>query len=80
MLRAVVEFGGALSGEHGIGLEKNAFMPWVFSPDDLRAMQQVKDALDPEGIMNPGKVFPDPTRKQSHLPGRTGLASEAQWW
>jgi glycolate oxidase len=80
MLRAVVEFGGALSGEHGIGLEKSAFMPWVFSPDDLRAMQQVKDAFDVDGIMNPGKVFPDPGRKQSRLPGRTGLASEAQWW
>src|ERR1700692_3477244 len=80
MLRAVVELGGALSGEHGIGLEKRAFMPWVFSPDDLRAMQQVKDAFDADGIMNPGKVFPDPGRKQSRLPGRTGLASEAKWW
>jgi len=80
MLRAVVEFGGALSGEHGIGLEKSAFMPWVFSPDDLRTMHQVKDAFDAEGIMNPGKIFPDPGRKQARLPGRTGLASEAQWW
>jgi glycolate oxidase len=80
MLRAVVEFGGALSGEHGIGLEKSAFMPWVFSPDDLYAMHQVKDAFDAQGIMNPGKVFPDPTRRQARLPGRTGLASEAKWW
>ena len=80
MLRAVVEFGGALSGEHGIGLEKNAFMPWVFSPDDLYAMHQVKDAFDPDGIMNPGKVFPDPDRKQARLAGRTGLAIEAKWW
>ena len=80
MLRAVVEFGGALSGEHGIGLEKSAFMPWVFSPDDLYAMHQVKDAFDGDGLMNPGKVFPDPDRKQARLPGRTGLASEAKWW
>jgi glycolate oxidase len=80
MLRAVIEFGGALSGEHGIGLEKNAFMPWVFSPDDLYAMHQVKDAFDPDGIMNPGKVFPDPDRKQPRLAGRTGLAIEAKWW
>ena len=80
MLRAVIEFGGALSGEHGIGLEKSAFMPWVFSPDDLHAMQQVKDAFDADGIMNPGKVFPDPGRKQARLTGRTGLASEAKWW
>ena len=80
MLRAVVEFGGALSGEHGIGLEKSAYMPWVFSPDDLRTMHQVKDAFDVDGIMNPGKIFPDPSRKQARLPGRTGFASEAQWW
>src|SRR5467141_2169698 len=68
MLRAVVEFGGALSGEHGIGLEKSAFMPWVFTDDDLNAMHRVKDVLDANGIMNPGKVFPDPDRKQSRLP------------
>src|SRR5437899_1546125 len=80
MLRAVVELGGALSGEHGIGLEKNNFMPWVFSPDDLEAMRRVKDALDAHGIMNPGKIFPDPERKMPHLAGRTGLAIEAKWW
>jgi glycolate oxidase len=80
MLRAVIELGGALSGEHGIGLEKNAFMPWVFSADDLDAMRRVKDALDGTGIMNPGKVFPDPERKAPRLAGRTGLAVEAKWW
>jgi glycolate oxidase len=80
MLRAVVELGGALSGEHGIGLEKNAFMPWVFSDDDLGAMRLVKSTLDADGILNPGKVFPDPVRKQVRLAGRTGLAVEARWW
>jgi glycolate oxidase len=80
MLRAVVELGGALSGEHGIGLEKSAFMPWVYSPDDLDAMQRVKRVFDVDGILNPGKIFPDPTRKQVHLAGRTGLAVEAKWW
>jgi glycolate oxidase len=80
MLRAVVELGGALSGEHGIGLEKSAFMPWVYSPDDLDAMQRVKRVLDVDGILNPGKIFPDPTREQVHLAGRTGLAIEAKWW
>jgi glycolate oxidase len=80
MLRAVVELGGALSGEHGIGLEKSAFMPWVYSPDDLDAMQRVKRVFDVDGIFNPGKIFPDPTRKQVHLAGRTGLAIEAKWW
>src|SRR6202171_3035734 len=80
MLRAVVELGGALSGEHGIGLEKSAFMPWVFSPDALDAMQRVKRALDADGILNPGKIFPDPSRKHVHLAGRSGLAVEAKWW
>ena len=80
MLRAVVELGGTLSGEHGIGLEKSAFMPWIYSPDDLDAMHRVKDVLDPAGIFNPGKVFPDPSRKHIRLAGRTGLAVEAKWW
>src|SRR2546430_2796366 len=80
MLRAVVELGGALSGEHGIGLEKSAFMPWIYSEDDLNAMHRVKDVLDADGILNPGKIFPDPSRRPVHLAGRTGLAIEAKWW
>ena len=80
MLRAVVEMGGALSGEHGIGLEKNAFMPWIFTADDLDAMQRVKAVFDAGAILNPGKIFPDPSRKAVHLAGRTGLAIEARWW
>ena len=79
MLRAVVELGGTLSGEHGIGLEKSAFMPWIFSPEDLEAMQRVKRVFDVDGILNPGKIFPDPSRKQIQLAGRTGLAIEAKW-
>jgi glycolate oxidase len=80
MLRACIDAGGTLSGEHGIGLEKNAFMPWIFSPDDLDAMHRVKDVLDPGGMLNPGKVFPDPDRVTQRLVARTGVASQAQWW
>ncbi len=80
MLRAVVELGGTLSGEHGIGLEKSAFMPWIYSEDDLDAMHRVKDVFDPGGILNPGKIFPDSSRKPVQLAGRTGLAVEARWW
>lgn len=79
MLRAVVEMGGTLSGEHGIGIEKNAFMPWIYSPDDLDAMLRVKRVLDPEERLNPGKIFPDPEREPK-LVARVGLASEARWW
>ena len=80
MLHAVVEMGGALSGEHGIGLEKSAFMPWIYSADDLDAMTRVKRALDPDGLLNPGKIFPDAERKKVRLAGRTGFAVEAKWW
>ena len=80
MLRAVVELGGALSGEHGIGLEKAAYMPWIYSDDDLDAMHRVKDVFDAGGTLNPGKIFPDPSRKAVHLAGRTGRAIEAKWW
>lgn len=79
MLRAVVEAGGTLSGEHGIGIEKNAFMPWIYNPDDLAAMWRVKQVFDSAGLLNPGKVFPDPDRKPRLL-ARAGLCAEARWW
>jgi glycolate oxidase len=58
ILKHCVAVGGTLSGEHGIGVEKNQFMRWVFSAEDLDAMRRVRDAFDPGGRMNPGKVFP----------------------
>jgi glycolate oxidase len=80
MLRACIEAGGTLSGEHGIGLEKNAFMPWIYSPDDLQVMHRVKDVLDPHGLLNPGKIFPDPDQSDPKLVARTGVAADARWW
>src|SRR5215469_2750148 len=79
MLRAVVELGGTLSGEHGIGIEKNAFMPWIYGPDDLEAMLRVKHVFDPAGMLNPGKIFPDPER-DPRLVVRAGFCAEARWW
>jgi glycolate oxidase len=79
MLWAVVELGGTLSGEHGIGIEKNAFMPWIYGPDDLDAMLRVKRTFDPAGMLNPGKIFPDPDR-QPRLTARAGFCAEARWW
>ena len=79
MLRAVVEMGGTLSGEHGIGIEKNAFMPWIYGPDDLAAMLKVKATLDPGGLFNPGKIFPDP-EQEPRLVARMGVAADARWW
>jgi glycolate oxidase len=58
IVRLCVDAGGALSGEHGIGLEKRDFMSWVFTPEDLAAQACVRGAFDPGGIMNPQKVLP----------------------
>lgn len=58
ILKVAIDAGGALSGEHGIGLEKNHFMFWVYGPEDLEVMRRAKAAFDPDAVMNPGKVFP----------------------
>jgi len=62
IVRLCVDAGGALSGEHGIGLEKRDFMPLVFSVEDLSAQACVRSAFDAEGRMNPQKVLPDGAR------------------
>jgi len=59
---ASVEAGGVLSGEHGIGLEKRDLMPKLFSVDDLDAQARLRDAFDPDGYANPGKVLPSGSR------------------
>jgi glycolate oxidase len=59
---ASVEAGGVLSGEHGIGLEKRDLMPKLFSVDDLDAQARLRDAFDPDGRANPGKVLPAGSR------------------
>jgi len=53
-----VSVGGALTGEHGVGMEKNELMPLMFTPDDLALMQRIRAAFNPAGRLNPGKVFP----------------------
>ncbi|HSO96612.1 MAG TPA: FAD-linked oxidase C-terminal domain-containing protein [Acidimicrobiia bacterium] len=62
ILRACVDAGGVLSGEHGIGLEKRDAMPMVFTPDDLDAQARLRDAFDPSGRANPDKVLPRGSR------------------
>jgi glycolate oxidase len=60
IFEAAVELGGTLSGEHGIGLLKKQFLELDLGADTIALMRRIKDAIDPRGIMNPGKVFPDP--------------------
>lgn len=58
ILMICADAGGTISGEHGIGLEKLREMYFIFSEDDLEAMRQIKRALDPKDVLNPGKVLP----------------------
>ncbi|MEJ5377926.1 MAG: FAD-linked oxidase C-terminal domain-containing protein [bacterium] len=55
LFRFTVEHGGTLSGEHGIGLEKNPYLHLQVNPIGMRTMKAIKKALDPKGILNPGK-------------------------
>lgn len=57
LMETVVDLGGAISGEHGIGLAKTPFLRLQHSEAQVRAMLAVKKALDPNGILNPGKMF-----------------------
>src|SRR5881397_3507967 len=58
IMKVCAEVGGSISGEHGIGLEKSDFMPFIFSAADLALMHRLKNAFNPTGLCNPGKIFP----------------------
>jgi glycolate oxidase len=58
IMKLCAEVGGSISGEHGIGLEKADFMPFIFSAADLELMRRLKAAFNPDGLCNPGKIFP----------------------
>jgi glycolate oxidase len=69
ILDLCIEYGGSITGEHGVGVDKARYMPRMFSDDDLDTMQLVRCAFDPGGIANPGKIFPTP-RLCGERPGR----------
>lgn len=60
MMEICVNAGGTITGEHGVGLDKSEYLPLIFSPDDLDVMFRVRNAFDPIGLCNPGKVLPTP--------------------
>ncbi|MEM9226336.1 MAG: FAD-linked oxidase C-terminal domain-containing protein [Verrucomicrobiota bacterium] len=57
IMHKVVELGGSITGEHGIGLAKSPYLRLQHSEAEIAAMQAIKQALDPKGILNPGKIF-----------------------
>lgn len=57
IFEAALAMGGTLSGEHGIGLIKQKYMPWQFGEEGLALMRSIKRAVDPNNILNPGKMF-----------------------
>jgi glycolate oxidase len=69
ILDLCVEYGGSITGEHGVGMDKAKYMPRMYTDDDLDTMQLVRCAFDPNGLANPGKVFPTP-RLCGEVPGR----------
>jgi glycolate oxidase len=68
ILQYCIDAGGAITGEHGVGVDKKASMPKMFTEDDLDAMHRLRCAFDPAGLCNPGKVFPTP-RLCGEVPG-----------
>jgi glycolate oxidase len=80
ILKICADAGGTISGEHGIGTEKLGEMPLVFSKSDLEAMRRVKQAFDPEGIWNPGKLLPPRRSTDPLVPADTaaGVSREGR--
>ncbi|MDO8947105.1 MAG: FAD-linked oxidase C-terminal domain-containing protein [Desulfocapsaceae bacterium] len=61
LFRQVIHLAGTLSGEHGIGITKSKFLPLELNDTTLKIMKQLKTLFDPQGILNPGKIFPTKT-------------------
>jgi glycolate oxidase len=68
ILDACIAYGGSITGEHGVGVDKSRYMPKMFTDEDLDTMQLVRCAFDPANLCNPGKIFPTP-RLCGEVPG-----------
>lgn len=68
ILDLCISYGGSITGEHGVGVDKSRYMPRMFGADDLDTMQLLRCAFDPAGLCNPGKIFPTP-RMCGEVPG-----------
>ena len=61
IMRLCMAAGGTITGEHGVGLDKKAYMPLAYGPEEIRLMWGLRRVFDPDGVLNPGKVLPDGT-------------------
>ena len=81
ILRMCIEYGGTISGEHGVGIEKRPMMAELFTPDDLAIMERVRGAFDPDRRLNPGKILPGGAgcgeAKQHSFEAMRGFAASA---
>ncbi|MGH9339035.1 MAG: FAD-linked oxidase C-terminal domain-containing protein [Acidobacteriota bacterium] len=76
IVKMCIQFGGSITGEHGVGMEKRAFLADMFSPVDLEIMRRVRRAIDPYEISNRGKMFPEESPRSEATgprPEATGL-------
>jgi glycolate oxidase len=69
IIKACVDAGGSITGEHGVGVDKRDYMPSMYGEADLEAFSRLRCAFDPHGLANPGKVMPTP-RLCGEVPGR----------
>jgi glycolate oxidase len=58
ILKFCIDVGGSITGEHGVGSEKSELMPLLFTDEELGLMRRLHDVFNPEGVLNPEKVFP----------------------
>jgi glycolate oxidase len=82
ILKMCVKFGGSITGEHGIGIEKRDYLPEMFNRVDISVMQEIRRQMDPKEISNPGKMFPPlnineaPNQSTEIIPGPIGELQE----
>jgi len=73
VFRLAIALGGTISGEHGVGIAKQKYLEMELSSAAIEAMKSIKRALDPKGVLNPGKIFPKPVVKTSVREVRAAL-------
>lgn len=64
IFEAAIELGGTITGEHGVGMVKAPYLEWKTGPAGIALMKGIKQAFDPRGLLNPGKMFAKETRKR----------------